>query len=82
MVEPGGPEPRFSLADGDALWTDRARGLYAQAAAGQWDPSEAVDWKTHANNAPRQGSGERLQPLPGCVLLFSFTRGFASLTPG
>jgi len=52
MVEPGGPEPRFSLADADALWTDRARGLYAQAAAGQWDPSQAIDWNTPTNNAP------------------------------
>jgi len=33
-------------------------------------------------NAPRQGRGELLQPLPGCVSLFLFHRGFASLTPG
>jgi len=33
-------------------------------------------------NAPRQGRREILQPLPGCILLFPFYRGFASLTPG
>src|SRR5207247_171041 len=31
---------------------------------------------------PGQGRGEFLQPLPGCVSLFLFYRGVASLTPG
>lgn len=50
MIEPGGPEPRFALADGDALWTDRAYALYAQAAAGQWDPWKAINWETPTTN--------------------------------
>ncbi len=44
MVEPGAPVPTFTLDDGAALWTDRAGALYAQAAAGQWDPGRAIDW--------------------------------------
>ena len=28
-------------------------------------------------NAPRQGRGEILQPLPGCVSLIHFNQGFA-----
>jgi hypothetical protein len=43
-VEPGGPDPRFALADRDYVWTERAADLYAQAVAGQWDPSAAIDW--------------------------------------
>lgn len=43
-IEPGGPAPRFALADQDAVWTDRAAGLYAQAVAAQWDPATAIDW--------------------------------------
>jgi hypothetical protein len=38
--------------------------------------------RAYVTNAPRQGREEILQPLPGCVSLLSFTRGFASLTPG
>ncbi|HEX7094927.1 MAG TPA: ferritin-like domain-containing protein, partial [Acidimicrobiales bacterium] len=44
-VEAGGPEPAFRLDRRDELWTDRAPRLYAQAAAGQWDPETAVDWQ-------------------------------------
>ncbi|HMG41332.1 MAG TPA: ferritin-like domain-containing protein [Acidimicrobiales bacterium] len=44
MVEPGGPAPSFSLADGRTLWSERAHALYGQAAAGQWDPAQAIDW--------------------------------------
>jgi hypothetical protein len=44
-VEPGGPEAFFALADRDTVWSERAAVLYAQAAAGQWDPSTAVDWE-------------------------------------
>jgi hypothetical protein len=46
LVEAGGPQPRFALADREVLWTDRAARLYAQGAAAQWDPATAVDWST------------------------------------
>jgi len=45
LVEAGGPA--LSVADLDErseVWTDAAPKLYAQAAAGQWDPATAVDW--------------------------------------
>jgi len=45
LVEAGGPA--LVAADLDAraeVWTDLAPKLYAQAAAGQWDPATAVDW--------------------------------------
>jgi hypothetical protein len=45
LVEDGGPP--LSVADLDdrvQVWTDLAPKLYAQAAAGQWDPATAVDW--------------------------------------
>jgi hypothetical protein len=45
-VEPGGPEPRFALDDRDTVWSERARDLYAQATAAQWDPRRAIDWET------------------------------------
>ncbi|MEI7999818.1 MAG: diiron oxygenase [Actinomycetes bacterium] len=51
-VEPGGPSPRFRLAHRDDVWTDRAAALYAQAAAGQWDPATAVDWSVPVDNPP------------------------------
>jgi hypothetical protein len=44
-VEEGGPP--LVGADLDArevVWTELAPKLYAQAAAGQWDPAEAIDW--------------------------------------
>jgi hypothetical protein len=28
----------------DAVWTDRAANIYAQAIASQWDPATAIDW--------------------------------------
>lgn len=43
-IEPGGPTPRFRLDRRDEIWTERAGSLYAQAAAGQWDPDTAIDW--------------------------------------
>ncbi len=49
-IEPGGPEPRFSLAGRDEVWTDRAGDLYRQAVAAQWDPATAVDWSTPTGN--------------------------------
>jgi hypothetical protein len=46
LVEPGGPQLRFALAERDVVWTDRAERLYAQALAGQWDPNAVIDWTT------------------------------------
>jgi hypothetical protein len=43
-VEAGGPEIAFDLDDARVVWADVAPKLYAQAAAGQWDPATAVDW--------------------------------------
>lgn len=44
MIEPGGPELGFDLADRDYVWADIAPALYAHAAAAQWDPATAVTW--------------------------------------
>jgi hypothetical protein len=51
-IEPGGPQPRFRLDARDAVWTERAATLYAQAAAGQWDPATAVDWTAPITHDP------------------------------
>lgn len=51
-IEPGGPRPAFRLSQRDEVWTDRAAGLYAQAAAGQWDPATAVDWAAPIEHGP------------------------------
>ncbi len=48
LVEAGGPKVDFSLDERRVVWADVAPKLYAQAAAGQWDPAIAVDW-----DAPR-----------------------------
>jgi hypothetical protein len=44
LVEPGGPPLVTDLVDRDWVWADIAPRLYAAAAAGQWDPTAAVDW--------------------------------------
>jgi hypothetical protein len=45
LVEVGGPALHSAdLDERDEVWTDLAPSLYAQAAAGQWDPATAVDW--------------------------------------
>jgi hypothetical protein len=44
-VEEGVPDFGFSVARRDAVWADEAPRLYAQAAAAQWDPATAVDWR-------------------------------------
>ncbi|HVM64093.1 MAG TPA: hypothetical protein VMU14_04475 [Acidimicrobiales bacterium] len=45
LVEAGGPAlAGADLSGRDEVWTDLAPRLYAQAAAGQWDPATAVDW--------------------------------------
>jgi hypothetical protein len=46
-VEAGSPEFQFTLSAKETIWADDAARLYAQAAAAQWDPSDAIDW-----NAP------------------------------
>ena len=45
LVEAGGPPLAVAdLDDAAEVWSDLAPKLYAQAAAGQWDPATAVDW--------------------------------------
>lgn len=51
-IEPGGPHPHFALDRRDELWSDRAAGLYAQAAGAQWDPWSAIDWDTVIAHGP------------------------------
>lgn len=43
LVEAGGPAFDFALDARDAVWSDDAPRLYAQAAAAQWDPA-TIDW--------------------------------------
>lgn len=51
-IEPGGPAPHFALDHRDELWSDRAAGLYAQAAGAQWDPWSAIDWDAPIEHGP------------------------------
>jgi hypothetical protein len=44
LIEPGGPELPFDMVDRDYVWADIAPGLYAHAAAAQWNPDTAVSW--------------------------------------
>ncbi|MFF8990983.1 ferritin-like domain-containing protein [Streptomyces sp. NPDC014983] len=44
LVEAGGPEVYFAVADRDTAWADLAPRLYRQATAAQWDPGTAVPW--------------------------------------
>jgi hypothetical protein len=44
LIEGGGPAVHFDIEEKDLVWADLAPRLYAQAAAGQWDPNIAVDW--------------------------------------
>ena len=44
-VEAGGPDFRFDLDRKDMIWSEEVPRLYAQAAAAQWDPATAIDWK-------------------------------------
>ena len=44
LVEQGGPPINADLDDREVVWAELAPKLYAQAAAGQWDPATAVDW--------------------------------------
>jgi hypothetical protein len=52
VVEAGGPPLDVTAIDERRLvWSDLAPKLYAQAAAGQWDPATAVDWTPPALDA-------------------------------
>ncbi|MBV9661449.1 MAG: ferritin-like domain-containing protein [Acidimicrobiales bacterium] len=45
LVETGGPPlVGADLNERDVVWSEVAPRLYAQAAAGQWDPATAIDW--------------------------------------
>ncbi|HWF22907.1 MAG TPA: hypothetical protein VG226_12210 [Acidimicrobiales bacterium] len=44
LVEAGGPALEVADLHTRDVWSDLAPKLYAQAAAGQWDPATAVDW--------------------------------------
>jgi len=45
LVEAGGPPLNADLVEREVVWSDLAPKLYAQAAAGQWDPAKAIDWE-------------------------------------
>jgi hypothetical protein len=45
-VEAGTPDFDFALVDKHVVWSDEVARLYAQAAAAQWDPAQAVPWGT------------------------------------
>ena len=45
LVEAGGPDAPFDIVDRDHVWADVAPALYRHAAAAQWDPETAVDWR-------------------------------------
>jgi hypothetical protein len=51
-VEGGSPAFDFPLADKDVVWADEAAALYAQAAAAQWDPAQAIDWSAPITHPP------------------------------
>lgn len=44
MIEAGSPAIAFGLSRRLEVWADEAPGLYAQAAAAQWDPATAIPW--------------------------------------
>jgi len=51
LVEDGGPTlATADLSQRGEVWTDLAPKLYAQAAAGQWDPATAIDWSALASS--------------------------------
>jgi hypothetical protein len=45
IVEAGAPEFHFGLSSKEAVWAETIPRLYAQAAAAQWDPATAINWK-------------------------------------
>ena len=52
LVEAGSPAFDFPLSDKDVVWADEAAVLYAQAAAAQWDPAQAIDWSAPITHPP------------------------------
>jgi hypothetical protein len=53
LVEAGGPPlAQVDLDHRRDVWTELAPRLYAQAAAGQWDPATAIDWSQGAPDLP------------------------------
>jgi hypothetical protein len=52
LVEAGVPPLDFPLAHKDAVWSDDAARLYAQAAAAQWDPATAIPWHADIDHPP------------------------------
>jgi hypothetical protein len=44
-VEPGAPSFDFRWVEKLELWSDDAVRLYSRAAAAQWDPETAIDWR-------------------------------------
>jgi hypothetical protein len=46
LVEAGGPEFDFPLADKATVWTQDAGRLYERAMAAQWDANVAIPWDT------------------------------------
>jgi len=53
LIEAGGPPlAQADLADRPTVWAEVAPKLYAQAAAGQWDPATAIDWTARIDHPP------------------------------
>lgn len=50
LVEAGAPELDLSLAAKPDVWADEVARLYAQAAAAQWDPENAIPWDAPATH--------------------------------
>jgi hypothetical protein len=51
-VEQGSPSFDFPIVEKEVVWADEAAGLYAQAAAAQWDPATAIDWAAPITHPP------------------------------
>jgi TusA-related sulfurtransferase len=51
-VEQGSPSFDFPITEKEVVWADEAAGLYAQAAAAQWDPATAIDWAAPITHPP------------------------------
>jgi hypothetical protein len=65
LVEEGGPALAVAdLDDKTQVWTDLAPKLYAQAAAGQWDPATAIDWTA---GLPGPAGARRVPGLPADI---------------
>jgi hypothetical protein len=51
-VEQGAAPSAYPCCDKEAVWSDDAPRLYAQAAAAQWDPATAIPWSTPLQHPP------------------------------